>query len=196
MQRCPNQACPAPTKLRIEKRRQRPSDRARKTRDQSNASDRSAGGAAVEPGQCGESGIIKAHRHADAEHSPSDSQSKKSLYGTEQDKPGGKNQIRKCQYAATATVVERPADGRTQHGRQQQRAREEAEYSCTRQGETLRDRVRQDRRQIVARSPGERLRGAKGCDNDRPFHPCSPTPPASSNRSTITQSRQRPSSFP
>jgi hypothetical protein len=150
MQRGPNEACTAPTKLRVEKGRQRPSDRARKTRDQSNSGDRSARGAAVEPGQRGESRIIKAHRHANAERSPGESESDKSRRETEQDEPRRENQIGKREHAATATIVDRAADGRAQHGRQQQRAREQAEYSGTRQVQTLCDRVRQDRRQIVA----------------------------------------------
>jgi len=103
-----------------------------KTRDQSYAGDRSPRRAAVKPGQRGESRVIEAHGHADAKHSPGDSESNKSLCGTEQEEPRGENQIGKREHAATATIVDRAADGGTQHGRQQQRAREEAEYSGTR----------------------------------------------------------------
>ena len=116
VQRRPDEARGAPAKLRIEKRRERPSDRARETSDQGDAGDRSARGAAVKPGERGESWIIKAHRHTDTQRSPGKSQGRKPLCDAEQDEPRCEHQIGERQDAAAAVIVDRAADGRTQHG--------------------------------------------------------------------------------
>jgi hypothetical protein len=159
-----------PAELCVEKRRERPSDRAGEAGNQGDTGDRSARRPAVEPGEGGESRIIKAHRHTDAERRPGQSQSEKSLRDTEQDEPRRQDQIRERQHAATAAIVDRTADGRPQHRRQQQRTREQAEHSRARHTETVRDRISQDRRQVIARSPGERLRCPKGAHHDGAVH--------------------------
>ena len=181
----------APAELRIEKGRERPSDRAGKAGDQGDAGDRSARRAAVEPGEGGESRIIKAHGHADAEHRPGQSQGEKSLRDTEQDQPRRQHQIGQRQHAAAAAVVDRAADGRAQHRRQQQRAREQPKHSRPREPEALRDRIGQDRRQVITRSPGERLRRPERGDDDGALHSA-----GARDRATARRSRSRASGHP
>jgi len=120
VQRPPDQAGCPPAKLRIEEGRERPSDRAGEAGDQGDAGDRSTRRAAIEPGQGGESRIIKAHRHADAEYRPGQSQTEKSLRDTEQDEPSRQDQIGQRQHAAATAIVDRAAHRRPQHRRQQQ----------------------------------------------------------------------------
>jgi len=170
VQRRPDQARRAPTKLRVEKGRERPPDRAREAGDQSDAGNRSARGAAVEPSKSGERRIVKAHGHADAEHCPCQSQGEKSLRDTKQDEPGRQDQIGQRQHATAAPVVDRAADRRAEHGRQQQRTGEQAEHGRPRKPKAFRNRIGQDRRQVVTRSPGERLRRPKCGDDDRAPH--------------------------
>ena len=90
----------------------------------------------------------------------------KTLSNTEQDQPCGENQIGECQYAPAAVIIDSAPDGRAQHGRQQQRAREHAEHRRPRQPEALRDRIGQNRRQVITRSPGKRLRRSERSDDD------------------------------
>jgi hypothetical protein len=98
--------------LRVEKSRERPSDRAGEAGDQGDAGNRSPCGTAVKPGEGGESRIIEPHGHADAEHRPGQSQSEKSLRDTEQDEPYCQHQIGQRQHTAAAPVVDCAADGR------------------------------------------------------------------------------------
>jgi hypothetical protein len=117
VQRRPNEASRAPTKLRVEKGRERPSDGARKAGYQGDAGDRPARRVAVERSEGCESRIIKAHGHTDTEHGPGQSQSEKPLGDTEQDEPRRENQIGQRQHAAAAPVVDGTADGRAQNSR-------------------------------------------------------------------------------
>jgi hypothetical protein len=132
--------------------------------------DRFARCTAVEPGKGGERRIIKSHGHADAERGPGQSQGEKSLRDTEQDEPRRQDQIGQRQHAAAAPVVDRAADGRAQNSRQQQRAREQAEHGRPRESKALRDRIGQNGRQVIARSPGKRLRRPKRGDDDGALH--------------------------
>jgi hypothetical protein len=152
------------------KGRERPSDRAGKASDQSNAGNRSARRPAVESGEGGESRIIKAHRHTDAEHLPGQGQGEKSLRDTEQDEARRQDQIGQRQHAAAAPVVDRAADGRAQNSLQQQRAREHGEHGRPRESKALRDRIGQNGGQLIARSPGKRLRRPKRGDRPQLGH--------------------------
>ena len=192
MQRRPDKARLAPAVMRFEKSRERPSDRAGKTGDQRNAGDRPAGRAAIEAGQCREGRFIEAHRHADAEQEPGERQQENLMRKTEQHEPGRQDHIRDGQHAAAAMLINGAADGRTENGRQQQRTRENAEDDRPRYAGSIRDRIGEDRRQIIARGPGQGLRGPERRHDDGAVHrAASPI-----RSSTMTQSRHCPSSFP
>jgi hypothetical protein len=106
-----------PAESCVEKRRERPSDRAGEAGNQGDAGDRSARGTAVEPGKGGERRVIKSHGHADAERGPGQSQGEKSLRDTEQDVPHRQHQIGQRQHAAATAIIDRAADGRAQNRR-------------------------------------------------------------------------------
>jgi hypothetical protein len=72
---------------------------------------------------------------------------------TEQDETRRQDQIGQRQHAAAAPVVDRAADGRAEHGR-------------PRESKALRDRIGQNGRQVIARSPGKRLCRPKRGDDD------------------------------
>ena len=167
VQRGPAQACAAPAECMVEPRRKRPADGAGKSGDQGDAGDRAARLAAIDRGQRGKGRIVKPQRHAEAQHRPCAGERDRPPGEAEPDEPGRQHQVRQHQHAATAAAVDRPADRRPQRRLQQQRGREKAEKQRFRHLQSGGDRLGQDRRQIIARCPGQSLRRPERRDGQR-----------------------------
>ena len=105
---------------------------------------------------------------------PTPEPKRKSRRDPEQDEPRRQDEIGQRQHPAAAAVVDRTPDGRAQNGRQQQRAREKAKNDCPRETEALRDRIGQNGRQVITRSPGKRLRRSERRDDDGALHSVAP----------------------
>ena len=107
---------------------------------------------------------------------------------------GRENEIGRRQHIAPAMLIDHAAGEGPKQARQQQRRRENAEEPDVRQLQRIRDRIGKDGREVIGRTPGERLRDAERGDDDAAAHDYSAASP--SRRSTITQSRHTPSSLP
>ena len=83
----------------------------------------------------------------------------------EQREPRGQRQIGDRQHRAAADQIDLPADARAEQGGDHQRGGERGKNPVRGNAEIARDRIGQDRRQIIARGPGQRLRGAEREDD-------------------------------
>ena len=153
----PDQAGFAPAEAVLEPGRGGPANRAGEAREQCDAGDRSARLAAVEPSQRGKGSVVKPHRHADPQQEPSNDEPHDSLRHAERRKTSGEHEVREGQHGAAAMPVDQRPDIGADRGGEQQGRREDAEEHPGRQAEAGGDRRAEDRRQVIARRPGERL---------------------------------------
>ena len=84
---------------------------------------------------------------------------------TEQGQPGGQRQIGDRQHLASADQIDLPPDPRPEQCRNHQRGRECRKYPVRGNAEIAGDRIGQNRGQVIARGPRQRLRGAERQDD-------------------------------
>ena len=166
----PGKAGLAPADGLQAKRRQRPADRRSKTRNERDAGDRAARGLAIDAPERAEGGIIEAIAHADAEQEPGQHQHPDRLREAEQHEPARKHQIGDRQHRPAADAVDLAADARPEQAGDHQRRRIGAENPVRGDAEIVRDRIGDQRRQIDAGGPGQRLGGAE-CQDDGELAP-------------------------
>ena len=82
--------------------------------------------------------------------------------------PRRKNDVRNAEHLPSTDAVDLTSDARTKQSGDHQRRRERREEPVARNPEIARDRIGQDRRQIVARAPRQRLGGTKRRDDAEP----------------------------
>ncbi len=162
----PTKAGVAPPDAFQSERRQRPADGRGKARDQGDAGDRAPRRVAIDASQRAEGGVVQAKSHADAEQQPGRHQHRDRIAGAEQRQSRGKRQIGDRQHRPAADEIDLPADARAEHRGNHQRGREGGKDPVRGDAEVARDRIGEDRGQVIARSPGQRLRGAER-QNDR-----------------------------
>ena len=121
----------------------------------------------MDPPQRGEGGVVQAGSHTDAEQQPGDHHDGDRIGQTEQRQSRGQQQIGSRQYRPSTDQVDLPADTRAEQGCNHQRRRKGAKNPIRGDAEIARDRIGQDRRQIHARRPGQRLRGAERHDDGK-----------------------------
>lgn len=165
----PNETGRAPAHRGVQIGGDRPADRTRKTRQQRDAGDSATCLSTVDAGEGGECRLVKPHRHAGADDEPSEKQEPRSLRHTEQGEAGGEDQAGKHQYIAPAEQVDAAAGNRSEDRGGNERDRERAEDQPGRHAEIARHQLRQDRRQVVGRAPGQRLRASERDDDAHLF---------------------------
>jgi len=121
--------------------RERPSNRARKSRKQCNAGDRLARIVAVDPPQRAERRVVKAAPHADAEQDPGDDQYRDRGADTKQSQSGGQRQIGRGQHRPAAEVIDLAPDARTDDRRDHQRGGKGGKDPVRGDAEVTRDRI-------------------------------------------------------
>ena len=162
----PGKAGVAPADVFEAQRRQRPSDGRGKPRQQRDAGDRTARGVAIDTPEGGEGCVVQAKRHPDAEQQPGDDQHGNGISRAEQRQPHCQRQVGDRQHLPAADQVDLPADARAEQGCDHQRGRERRKDPVRGDAEVARDRIGENRRQVIARRPREGLRGAER-QNDR-----------------------------
>ena len=165
VRRRPRKAGVAPADGLQPPRGQRPSDGGGEAREQGNAGDRAPCRVAIDAAERAEGGIVKARAHADAEQEPGGEQNRYRVGEAEQGEPRGQHEVGKRQHGTAADQIDLPADARPEHGRDDKRCREGGKDPVRGNAEIARDRIGEDRGQVIARSPGQRLRRAER-DND------------------------------
>ncbi len=172
-----------------------------KARDQRDAGDRGARGLAIDAPERAERRVVEAISHADAEQQPGCDQDRNRVGDAEQREPGRERQVGDRQHRPAADQVDLAADARAEHGRNHQRRREGGKDPVRGNPEVVRDRIGEDRRQIIAGGPGQRLGGAERqddriltpahrsrtiiiacCTRTRPCHPASHLHPPRNRR--------------
>ena len=161
MRRRPRKAGVAPADRLQPPRGQRPSHRRGEACDQGDAGDRAPRRVAIDAAERAEGGVVEARAHADAEQEPGGEQHRYRIGEAEQRQPRGQHEVGKRQHGPAADQIDLPADARPEHGRDDQRRREGGKDPVRGDAEIARDRIGEDRRQVIARSPGQRLRGAE-----------------------------------
>jgi hypothetical protein len=149
----------------LEPGRGRPTDGAGKTGDQRDAGDRSARTPAIEAGQRGEGGVVETHPDAETKNRPGNDQRAETARAAQQDEAGADDQVRGREDRAAAMAVDQPTDPRPDHRREQQCPGEDRKKGARWEPEGGGDRRPEDRRQVIGRGPGDRLRGADGGDD-------------------------------
>ena len=89
----------------------------------------------------------------------------------EQHQSRREHDIGNCKHATPPMLVNCATDHGTEKGRHQKRTGENPEHDCPGQAETRSYGIGEDRGQIIARCPGQRLRRAERGYNDRALHP-------------------------
>src|SRR6185437_6404752 len=148
-----------------------PADGAGEAGEERYAGDRVARRATVKPGDGGEGRFIEAEAHADADDGPGRRQPDDAGCLRQKGEAAGEGEIGRRQHIAAAVPVDHPARQWAEQARQQQRGREGAEEPRVRQVQLGRDRIGEDRRQVIGRAPGKRLRDAEGGDDERAMIP-------------------------
>ena len=166
MRRRPGKAGVAPADGLQPERGERPAHGGRKTREQRDAGDRAPRALAIDAAERAEGGIVKAHPHADAEQEPGDDQHRNRISQSKQGESCRQRQIGDAKHRAAADEIDLPADARADKGRYHQRGGEGTKDPVRGNAEVAPDRIGQNRRHVIARSPGQRLRGAER-QNDR-----------------------------
>lgn len=167
MQPGPGETGAAPAEMRGEHGAERPADGGGEAGEQRNPGDRPARGIAIEPGERRERRIIEAERHPDPEHRPGGEQRHRPTRQSQRAKPGDEHQIGGDQNPPATPRVDRPPDRRPAHRRDQERSGDGGEHHRRGGSGSLRHRLGEDRRQIIARRPGQGLGGAER-ENDLP----------------------------
>jgi len=112
----PCEACGAPAELGIQPAADRPAHRTGEAGKQGDAGDRATRVAAVDAGKRGEGRLVKAQRHADADHQPASPKHQRPVGQTEHGQAESKDDAGKRQHIAPAALdsqqVARPCGGR------------------------------------------------------------------------------------
>ena len=140
---------------------QRPAYGRGKTRDQRDAGDGPARVVAIDAPERGEGRVVQAKSHADSEQQPGHHQHRDRIAAAEHHQSRRQRQVGSRQHRPAADQIDLPADTRAEHCRNHQRAGERGKDPVRGNAEIAPDRIGQDRRQIIAGSPGQRLRGAE-----------------------------------
>ena len=165
MRRRPGKTGVAPADGLEPQRGQRPADGGGKAREQRDAGDRAPRPFAIDAAERAEGGVVQAHPHADAEHQPGHDQHRDRIGEAKQDKACRQRQIGNAKHRAAADEIDLPADARADKGRDHQRGRERRKDPVRGNAEVAADRVGQNGGQVIAGSPGQRLRGAERQDD-------------------------------
>lgn len=163
----PNQQRLAPAQQAVEQGGQRPADGRCETRNQRNTGDRTARIAAIERAERRKGGVVESERHSDTENRPCGEKQNRPVRHCKCDEPSGEHDVGQHQHAASATSIDDPPDRRTGERCDQQSAREGSEDPRPGHADAGTDRAGKNGWQVVARSPGERLRQAKRADDKR-----------------------------
>lgn len=161
MRRSPAHAGRPPAERIDAPRRQRPADRARKAGEQRNAGDRPARLLPIDPAERCERGVVEPEPHPCAHDEPAEPQHWRRGRKRQRHQPRREQQIRYSQHLAPAEEIDRAADAWAQQRRHQQRAGERGIDHARRCSDICRLRPGDERDEIVARRPRERLRGAE-----------------------------------
>src|SRR5512145_2606298 len=158
VRRRPDVAGRPPADGDVQVRGNRPAHRAGEAGDQGDTGNGAAGLLAVDSRQSRKGGLVQTGPHAGADNQPAREQPYHALATSEQTKASRKYEIGDREDAPPAVDVDQATCRRTKGRGKKQAAGECGKDPRCRDAELAGDGVREDRRQIVGRTPGERLR--------------------------------------
>ncbi len=161
-----DQACAAPPKMRVEECGKRPADGAGKAAKQRERGDCRASALPIEASEGREGRIVETRAHAESDQQPGDQKSRQRVRQRQSGQARRQKAGAHGQDRTTATARNGAADPRRNETGDQQPERQPAHHPGQRPAGVGGDRLRQNRREIIGRSPGEYLRHPQHRDDD------------------------------